>query len=94
MLWIASLKQAQVVNMPVPVAASNGSLVQTLSVPELSAPRHVAAFEWLPGSAPSTERDLTANYERLGEVAAKMHMHGMQWIPRNSISLHHMTTEG
>lgn len=79
--WIDSLMQANVVNVPAPVAARDGSRVQTLSVPELDEPRHVSAFEWLPGAAPSTEEDLTANFERLGEVAAKMHLHGMRWNP-------------
>jgi Ser/Thr protein kinase RdoA (MazF antagonist) len=43
--------------------------------------RHVALFEWLPGSAPSTESDLPLNFEVLGRLAAKMQTHGAEWEP-------------
>lgn len=79
--WMDALRESGVVRPPVAIAARDGSRVQTVSVENGGQPRHVDVFEWLPGSAPSSEGDLVPGFRVLGSLAAKMHIHGSSWQP-------------
>ncbi|MGE0774197.1 MAG: phosphotransferase enzyme family protein [Sphingomonadaceae bacterium] len=78
LMWIDALRGAEVVNVPAPIAARDGKRVCTVKVGGVPA-RHVSVSEWLPGTAPSTEVDLTPNFDLLGSVAARMHQFGIGW---------------
>ncbi len=78
--WMDALRGAGIVRPPLAIAARDGSRVKSVVV-NGAQPRHVAVFEWLPGSAPSTEGDLVPSFRVLGALAAKMHLHGLAWKP-------------
>jgi Ser/Thr protein kinase RdoA (MazF antagonist) len=67
--WVIDLRAAGVVTTPRPVAALDGELIQLVQT------RHVVLFEWEQGWEPAIGEDLAA----LGEAAARMHLHVMQW---------------
>lgn len=79
LMWLDALRRENVVDAPAPIAARDGSRVCTVDLGGGEPARHVSLFEWLPGSAPSTEADLIPNFGLLGDLAARMHLHGIGW---------------
>lgn len=77
--WMDALREAAIVEPPIPITARDGSRVTTVNVDEAGPPRHVVLFEWVSGDAPSTEGDLVPKFRLLGAFAAKMHLHGSSW---------------
>ena len=78
--WVIALRADGAAMTPVPVAGRDGGLIQTVHHEHLPRPRDVVLFEWENGVEPSeTEHDLTAPFEILGEIAARMHRHAMGW---------------
>ena len=67
--WLIDLRASGVVTTPRPVAGRDGEFIQVLQS------QHVALFEWEQGREPDIGEDLAA----LGEAAARMHLHVMQW---------------
>ena len=78
LLWMTALRCEAGVETPEPIAAKDGSLIQTLHSPELPQPRHAVMFQFLHGREPS-EHDLCAAFERLGEITAHMHLQARAW---------------
>ncbi len=79
LLWMDALREAGVVTPPRAIPARDGTRVQTIEVEGGDQPRHVVAFEWLPGAAPSPDGDLVPSFRVLGALAARMQLHGMTW---------------
>lgn len=77
--WMDALREAGVVETPQVISARSGCRVITVDVDGIGAPRAVVVFEWLPGEPPGDERDLISAFRVLGELAAKMHLHGQSW---------------
>jgi len=77
--WMEALDDARVVHAPRPLAARDGSLLTTVSVDGLGAPRHVVLFEWLEGETPSQAGDLAPGVRVVGSIAARMHAHARSW---------------
>jgi Ser/Thr protein kinase RdoA (MazF antagonist) len=78
--WVMALRRDGAAVTPVPVGGRDGVLIQTVEHELLPRPRDVVLFEWEDGIEPSeTEHDLTAPFEILGEIAARMHRHAMSW---------------
>lgn len=76
--WMSALRADAGIETPAVVAAKDGSLVQTLTAPDLGAPRLAVMFTYLEGIEP-TEETLMAGFERLGEITARMHRHAQGW---------------
>src|SRR5262249_23869047 len=78
--WAVALRQDGAAVTPIPVAGRDGALIQTVDDELLPRPRDVVLFQWESGIEPSeTQHDLTAPFEILGEIAARMHLHAMGW---------------
>ncbi len=71
--WLIDLRNTGVVTTPHPVAGIDGNLIQ------LVLSRHVVLFQWEQGREPGIAEDLAQPFEALGEAAARMHLHVMQW---------------
>ncbi|QEX19097.1 aminoglycoside phosphotransferase [Hypericibacter terrae] len=82
LMWMQALRRDAGVIAPEPIPARDGSLVQLLSAPDLDKPRHAVIFSFLTGAEPPPET-LIDNFERLGEITARMHRHARAWtVPR------------
>jgi Ser/Thr protein kinase RdoA (MazF antagonist) len=77
--WLIDLRDAHVVTTPRPVAGKNGELIQWAQHPRMPRPRNIVMFEWERGREPGISEDLAKPFEELGEAAARMHLHVMQW---------------
>ncbi|WP_433239165.1 phosphotransferase enzyme family protein [Streptosporangium sp. CA-135522] len=75
--WLEALRGEAGVHTPRVIPAPGGARV--LTVPGAQ-PRDCVMFEFLPGAEPPPER-LVADFERLGEVTARMHRHARGWRP-------------
>jgi Ser/Thr protein kinase RdoA (MazF antagonist) len=73
LVWLIDLRERGVVTTPRPVPGRNGELIQVVQR------RHVVLFEWERGREPGIGEDLALPFEALGEAAARMHLHVMQW---------------
>jgi Ser/Thr protein kinase RdoA (MazF antagonist) len=76
--WMAALRDDAGVETPEPIAARDGSVIQTVSVPDVPEPRHVVMYKFMTGQEPP-EDELLAPFARLGEVSARMHRHAKTW---------------
>jgi len=77
--WRVALRQSGVVATPVPVTGRDGEAIQEVSHPRLPQPRHAVLSHWETGDEPGIGEDLSAPFETLGEVTARMHIHARQW---------------
>jgi Ser/Thr protein kinase RdoA (MazF antagonist) len=78
--WLSALRDDAGIRTPHVLPATDGRLLVTVPEDGSSDPRHVVHFEWLPGvePTPSDER-LTAWFELLGAITARMHGHVLTW---------------
>jgi Ser/Thr protein kinase RdoA (MazF antagonist) len=77
--WLMDLRRTGAVVTPVPVPGLNGDLIQDVPHPRMASNRHIVLFEWEAGREPGIGEDLSQPFEALGEAAARMHLHVMQW---------------
>lgn len=77
--WCAALNRDGVVVTPRCYPGRDGRVVQTASVRGLPAPRHLVMFQFVSGGRPDENSNLTAPFEELGEMAARMHNHSISW---------------
>ncbi|MFG1300720.1 phosphotransferase [Xanthobacter sp. V3C-3] len=75
--WIAALRAGQVVTTPRPVPLRDGSAFAVLD--DGGAPRHVAAFAFMPGEEPVAGADLPRWFRALGATHARLHEHARRW---------------
>jgi Ser/Thr protein kinase RdoA (MazF antagonist) len=76
--WMTALRRDTGLETPEPIPASDGTVIQTLTSPELKDPRHAVMFKFMTGREPP-EDELLEPFERLGEVSARMHEHAKSW---------------
>jgi Ser/Thr protein kinase RdoA (MazF antagonist) len=74
--WLEALRRSAGVRTPEPLPALDGRRVIDLRVKGRH--RHAVLFEWLPGIEPPPD-DLAAQFEVLGGIAARMHIHARSW---------------
>jgi len=79
--WSQALAAAGTVVTPAPIAGHNGCLVQQGAAQGLPAPRHMVLFDFAPGAQPDESSDLTGPFQRLGAIAAAMHLQTRRWRP-------------
>jgi len=77
--WSAALNRDGVVVTPRCYPGRDGKAVQTASVRGLPGPRHLVMFHFVSGDKPDENNNLTAPFEALGEMAARMHNHSVSW---------------
>lgn len=78
--WLMALRSDTDIPVPEVMRAKDGSLVQTMTAPDLDKPRHGAIYSFLSGTEPP-EDDLLPGFEHLGEISARMHLHAKSWTP-------------
>ncbi len=80
--WLNALRNDGIVTTASPIVASGGETLQLIT--HQGTTRHVVLFEWLKGTTPEISDDLTAHFETLGQIAARMHKHAKAWVrPKN-----------
>ncbi len=77
--WLIDLRVAGVVITAQPIAGLDGDFIQTVQHPQWAMQRHVVLFQWEAGREPDISENLEQPFEALGEAAARMHLHVMQW---------------
>jgi Ser/Thr protein kinase RdoA (MazF antagonist) len=77
--WLVELRAQAVVTTPQPVLGINGELIQVARHPRMARARHIVLFRWEAGREPVMGEDLSKPFQALGEAAARMHRHVMQW---------------
>jgi Ser/Thr protein kinase RdoA (MazF antagonist) len=77
--WLMDLRNTGVVTTPQPVKGRDGEIIQQLAHARMPRPRNIVLFDWETGSEPGIGEDLSAPFEVLGEVTARMHLHTRQW---------------
>ena len=77
LLWIESLRAAQIVVTPRPVPLMNGGKIAIFK--DGDDERHMVAFEFMSGKEPSTEAALSAGFKQLGAITARLHEHAKSW---------------
>ncbi len=76
--WLTDLRETGTVQTPVVIAGLDDDWIQRASIAS-SELRHAVLFKWETGTEPLISDDLNAPFERLGELAARMHHHVQQW---------------
>jgi Ser/Thr protein kinase RdoA (MazF antagonist) len=84
--WMRALSQAGV-RTPEVVPTTAGDVIAWASVPCVPEPRQCDLLRWVPGEplgsleggAAGDDRTITARYRTLGELAARVHEHGIRW---------------
>jgi len=76
--WMAALRRDTALPIPLPLAGANGQLLQRFETPDGEG-RFAVLFDLLPGSEPTPEQDLEGLFRVLGDYAARMHLHVMDW---------------
>lgn len=77
--WQRALREEKVITTPAALPGLNGDILQKVSHPAFPRDRNVVLFEWETGSQPGVNEDLSAPFEVLGEVTARMHQHVRTW---------------
>jgi Ser/Thr protein kinase RdoA (MazF antagonist) len=76
--WMSALRRDAGVETPEIIPARDGTALIILSDATLPEPRLCAMFTFLSGTEPPEDR-LAESFGRLGEVAARMHLHSRSW---------------
>jgi Ser/Thr protein kinase RdoA (MazF antagonist) len=76
--WLDALRQDAGIRTPRVLPTADGDRLLALDESGSREPRHVVAFEWLPGTEPP-EQNLTESFEMLGAITARMHEHSLAW---------------
>ncbi len=77
--WQRDLREKQIITTPAALPGLDGEILQKVSHPAFPRDRNVVLFEWETGSEPGVNEDLSAPFEVLGEVTARMHQHVRTW---------------
>jgi len=86
MAWLAALARDTDLGVPHPVPARDGSLVTTAEAPGVPEPRHCAVFSWVPGPN-LADRLSVENVAKLGELAARLHVHAEAFEPPDGFAV-------
>lgn len=76
--WLTALRAEGVVTTPQPIRGRDGDFLQSLPRPN-AARRDAVLFEWETGLEPGIDDALHQHFEKLGEIAARMHRHVRRW---------------
>ncbi len=90
LMWLMALRRDTDIVVPKVLSAKDGSLVQTITAPDLDRPRHAVVYSFLSGVEPP-QGALMPGFERLGEISARMHHHAKSWTPPADFARHSWT---
>lgn len=90
--WMEALRREAGVETPAVFAARDGSLVQRISETGPGMPRLAVMFGFLEGREPVGVA-LVPEFERLGEITARMHRHAQDWTRPPGFLRHTWTAE-
>ena len=77
--WSHALHEDGGVITPEVIQGKDGDEIQTDKIDGLPGERHMVMFEHVEGHEPDEDHDLEAPFEELGEIAAKTHIHSINW---------------
>ena len=77
--WIEALRAEDAVDTPEPLRLSTGGHIAAFE--DGVQTRHVVGFRFMPGTEPGTDARLTAGFEMLGAISARLHGHVRRWTP-------------
>ena len=80
-LWLEALAHDTDICVPRIVRAKNGEAVVTAQTDGVPEPRHATLMSWLPGELLDKENITKANLVKMGDLFARMHIHGATWQP-------------
>lgn len=92
LVWMQALNRDTDIIVPQVLEAKDGSTVQTIMADGLEKPRVAVIYSFLDGVEPP-EDQLVPGFERLGEIAARMHMHAKTWQPNVAFERHSWTPD-
>lgn len=75
--WIAALRESAIVSTPAYLPALDGQRV-VAARREDGSERLVVRFAWVDGAEPTEDR-LAQDFEELGAIAARLHLHAKSW---------------
>ena len=78
-LWSQALNKSGGVATPAVHTGKDGQVVQSATIDGLPEPRFMVLFEFVDGVHPNETQDLTGPFEELGEIAARTHIHSINW---------------
>jgi len=78
LVWLSAVRDQEGVTTPRVLPATDGEPLVRVPDPDGGPARTCVMFEFLPGTEPPQDR-LVEEFERLGEVTARMHRHARAW---------------
>lgn len=78
--WTAALNRESTINTPDFYFGRNGKAVQSAAINGLPDPRHMTMFHFIDGQQLDGSQNLTTHFEELGGIAARMHIHSIDWV--------------
>ncbi|SFE50274.1 phosphotransferase enzyme family protein [Alteribacillus iranensis] len=86
--WIQAVDEQVPVEVPIPIEGKNGKLIQTINMENDPFEYYCVMFTFLEGEAPDEkkEEELMIQFERLGEITARLHNHTQHW--KEAATLH------
>lgn len=76
--WSAALRRDSGIQTPHVIAGRNNELIQTIT-PDVLPPQYAVLFEFIEGEHPNEDQDLVPAFHNLGALAAKTHLHSINW---------------
>ena len=86
--WKDALKESGVILSPSHYLGKNGKAVQQLILQNQLNPINMVLFEYIDGQQPDESGDLREYFKILGEYAARMHVHSINWELAEKMSRH------
>ena len=77
--WIQALAESGSVVTPGHYLGKDGEAIQIGRIDELNSSRYMVLFHFVEGVQPDETGDLLKPFEELGELAAKTHVHSINW---------------
>lgn len=76
--WVAALSAEHIIDTAEPIKSINGNYLEILTS-KSGLQRYAVAFSRVYGHEPVADDDLPKWFEKIGEIAAKMHIHSKSW---------------
>ncbi|MEM7127151.1 MAG: phosphotransferase [Chloroflexota bacterium] len=79
LVWLDALRRETAIQVPKPVATSDGGLIHEIKLDNDPGPRSVVLFHWLPGELLGDHLN-TGRVQQMGTIMARLHNHGEQFV--------------
>lgn len=78
--WLEDLGQHGGLITPGTISGIDGEIIQENGIEGLPGTRYMVMFEFVEGREPDENENLVPSFEQLGEIAARTHIHSINWI--------------